>query len=160
MNCARSTQRCAWSSACDEHPARVAADKRRLIGRICDPCVACDDEQVDDSLPPRDTVGSDEVRAPFTKPFRQGEGQGAVLAGAGDDALHPTQALLDLVGDVEFADGDDELVDAHARARNRREPAVDLRRPCQQAPPAVGLSCELDREGTPPAVLGINAAST
>jgi len=46
------------------------AGQSSLIGRICDPCVACDDEQVDDSLPPRETVGSDEVNPPIVKPFR------------------------------------------------------------------------------------------
>lgn len=70
----------------------TAGSKRSgaLIGKVCDPCVACDDEQVDDSLPPGDAVGSDEITAPFMKPFWQGVGRGAVLAGAGHDAFDPT----------------------------------------------------------------------
>ncbi len=49
MNCARSTPRCAWSSACDEHPARASPDKRRLmhLDAGCDsrPCRAAPGER-------------------------------------------------------------------------------------------------------------------
>ena len=57
--------------------------------------------------------------------------------------------LLDLVGDIEIAYGDNEMVGAHLRAGDRPEPAVNLWCPCQQVPPAVGFSGEFDREVAP-----------
>jgi hypothetical protein len=57
--------------------------------------------------------------------------------------------LFDLIRNLQFAHRDHEMVDVHASACDRSQPAVHLGRPGEQVSPAVRVSGQFNREVTP-----------